>query len=149
MIRNDLSRWPLVISVASGAPTPDEHAVFLTEWTGRLDRGEPFAVLRQFTSAAALIHPEGGARRAKQWMEDNGVRIRRTVIALASVMQADEYERMKKMNIEKAFGVPGGIFADADAALSWLGADVFQPRGLPLDPAAVRAVLSRSILTRE
>jgi hypothetical protein len=45
------------------------------------------------------------------------------------------------MNVEKLFGVPASIFADADDALVWLGERVMAPRGLPFDLAAVRAAI--------
>jgi hypothetical protein len=48
---------------------------------------------------------------------------------------------MRKMNVEKLFGVPASIFADADDALVWLGERVMAPRGLPFDLAAVRAAI--------
>jgi hypothetical protein len=143
MIATDLACWPLVLSVAAGAQTLEDQRAFLGDWTRWLDRGEPFAVLRLFGSSEALVHPEGGARMAKQWMQDNGARMRQTVMGIASVVPASDHERMSRMDIEKAFGVPGGMFADLDAALLWLDGRVFRPRGLALDRAAAAAAASR------
>jgi len=142
MMRNDLTHWPLVLTVAIGQSSLREHEAFLAAWTSWLDRGEPFAVLRTFASQDALVHPDGGARMAKQWMQDNGERIRQTVAALVSVVPATEYERMRKMNVEKLFGVPGAVFSSSSEALAWLDAGVFQRRGWSIDHGAVEAALS-------
>jgi hypothetical protein len=125
------------------APTMEEQVAFLAEWDRWLDRGEPFAVLRVFASEAALTHPEGGAREAKQWMQRNGERIRHHVMGLASVVPPSQYERMSRMDMARAFGVPAAVFADTAAALAWLEDDVFRSHALPLDRVAAEAALGR------
>jgi hypothetical protein len=141
MTHHELSQWPLVISVSAGLQTLEGMQAFTEDWNRWLDRGEPFASLRVFADADALVHPEGSAQSARQWLQERGADIRSHMMGMASVVPADQYEKMRKMNVEKLFGVPASIFADADDALVWLGERVMAPRGLPFDLAAVRAVI--------
>lgn len=145
MVRHDLSHWPLVISVACGLSTLEEMDAFTQEWNRWLDRGEPFASLRVFADAPSLVHPEGSAQKAKQWLQDKGPAIRAQVIGMANVVPASDYERMRKMNVEKLFGVPAGTFQDVPSALSWLRESVFAPRGLPFDEQAVAASIEAAV----
>lgn len=141
MIHHELSQWPLVISVSSGLQTLESMQAFTEDWNRWLDRGEPFASLRVFADADALVHPEGSAQSAKQWLQERGADIRRHMMGMASVVPADQYDKIRKMNVEKLFGVPASTFADADDALVWLGERVMTPRGLSFDLAAVRAAI--------
>lgn len=141
MIHHELSQWPLVISVSAGLQTIKAMQAFTDDWNRWLDRGEPFASLRVFADADALIHPEGSAQNAKQWLQERGADIRRNMMGMASVVPADQYEKMRKMNVEKLFGVPASIFADTDDALVWLGERVMAPRGLSFDLPAVRSAI--------
>ena len=115
MIHHELSQWPLVISVSAGLQTIEGMRAFTDDWNRWLDRGEPFASLRVFADADALVHPEGSAQSAKQWLQERGADIRRHMMGMASVVPADQYEKMRKMDVEKLFGVPASTFADADA----------------------------------
>lgn len=141
MIHHELSQWPLVISVTAGLQTLEGMQAFTEDWSRWLGRGEPFASLRVFADADALVHPEGSAQSARQWLQERGADIRSHMMGMASVVPADQYEKMRKMNVEKLFGVPASIFADADDALVWLGERVMAPRSLPFDLAAVRAAI--------
>lgn len=141
MIHHDLGQWPLVISVSSGLQSLDGMQAFTDDWNRWLDRGEPFVSLRVFADAEALVHPEGSAQNAKQWLQARGADIRRHVMGMASVVPADQYERMRKMNVEKLFGVPAGTFADTDDALAWIDERVMTPRGLRFDLRAVREAI--------
>jgi hypothetical protein len=141
MTHHELSQWPLVISVSAGLQTLEGMQAFTEDWNRWLDRGEPFASLRVFADADALAHPEGSAQSARQWLQERGADIRSHMMGMASVVPADQYEKMRKMNVEKLFCVPASIFADADDALVWLGERVMAPRGLPFDLAAVRAAI--------
>jgi len=141
MIRHDLSQWPLVISISSGLQTLETMSAFTEDWNRWLDRGEPFASLRVFADADALVHPEGSAQRAKQWLQARGEDIRRHMMGMASVVPAAQYEKISKMNVEKLFGVPACTFVTTDDALTWLDTSVLAPRGLRLDAAAVDAAI--------
>jgi hypothetical protein len=85
-------------------------------------------------------------QNAKQWLQERGADIRRHMMGMASVVPADQYEKMRKMNVEKHFGVPAGIFADTDDALVWLGERVMAPRGLSFDLPAVRSAIRSACL---
>ncbi|RSZ34377.1 MULTISPECIES: hypothetical protein [unclassified Variovorax] len=141
MIHHELSQWPLVISVSAGLQTLEGMHAFTEDWNRWLDRGEPFVSLRVFADADALVHPEGSAQSARQWLQERGADIRRHMMGMASVVPANQYEKMRKMNVEKLFGVPASTFADSDDALAWLGERVMEPRGLRLDLAAVRTAI--------
>ena len=147
MVRHELSQWPLVISVSSGLQTLESMRVFTEDWSRWLDRGEPFASLRVFADADALVHPEGSAQSAKQWLQERGADIRRHMMGMASVVPADQYEKIRKMNVEKLFGVPASTFASTDDALVWLGERVLGPRGLQLDAVAVHAAIGAARAT--
>ncbi|MBB1599548.1 hypothetical protein [Variovorax sp. UMC13] len=147
MIHHELGQWPLVISVSAGLQTLEAMQAFTDDWNRWLDRGEPFVSLRVFADADALVHPEGGAQNAKQWLQARGADIRRQMMGMASVVPADQYERVRKMNVEKLFGVPASTFSDSDDALAWIGERVMVPRGLPFDLAAVRAALAAARAT--
>lgn len=142
MIHHDLGQWPLVISVSSGLQSLDGMQAFTDDWNRWLDRGEPFVSLRVFADAEALVHPEGSAQNAKLWLQARGADIRRHVMGMASVVPADQYERMRKMNVEKLFGVPASTFADTDDALAWIDERVMTPRGLRFDLRAVREAIA-------
>lgn len=141
MVRHELSQWPLVISVSAGLQTLESMQAFTEDWNRWLDRGEPFVSLRVFTDADALVHPEGSAQRAKQWLQARGADIRRHMMGMASVVPADQFEKISKMNVEKLFGIPASTFARTDEALAWLRERVMAPRGLVLDAAAVRTAI--------
>lgn len=69
-----------------------------------------------FADADALVHPEGSAQSAKQWLQARGADIRRHMMGMASVVPPDQYEKIRKMNVEKLFGVPADTFARTDEA---------------------------------
>lgn len=41
-------------------------------------------------------------------------------------------QQLQRMQMEKAFGVPGKVFQHVDGALAWLGNEVFAPAGLEM-----------------
>ncbi|SHH81704.1 hypothetical protein [Pollutimonas bauzanensis] len=144
MTHHDLSHWPLVVSVASGLSTLEDMQAFTDEWNRWLERGEPFASLRVFADADALVHPAGAAQAAKLWLHERGPAIRAQVMGMASVVPIDHYEKMRKMNVEKLFGVPADTFAQPEDALTWLQATVYTPRGLVLDqPSVLRSLAAQ------
>lgn len=145
MIRHNLDHWPLVISISEGLQTLDGMQAFTDEWNRWLDRGELFVSLRVFADADALVHPEGGALRAKQWLQERGADVRRLTMGMASVVPPEHFERMRKMNVEKLFGVPAGTFAAHDDALAWIADSVMAARALPFDTDAVRRTLDAMI----
>lgn len=141
MTRHDLSHWPLVVTLAQGPSSLPDMQAFIDEWGRWLARGEPFATLRVFADSAALEHPPGSAPLAKQWLQQQGEAIRRHVMGMATVVPPGDYERLRKMNAEKLFGVPAATFADVTGALDWLRDRVYTPRGLACDAEAIRVAL--------
>lgn len=133
MIRHDLDHWPLVLSVADGSMSFEEHLAFLSDWTGWLERGEPFATLRIFSDLDSLHRPEGGAKEAKAWLQANGDSIRHLVVGMATVVPAQALDEVSKMNAEKLFGVPARSFDNATEAAKWL-MPLMQAKGIAVDP---------------
>lgn len=145
MIRHDLTHWPLVLSAAAGATSLEEQLDFFSDWTAWLDRGETFATLRVFTDPDALKRPDGGAKEAKAWLQSNGERIKQLVIGMATVVPASALEEMRRINVEKLFGVPAQIFDEANEAAMWL-ASVSAGRRRPVEVG--RVLRSLSVLRR-
>jgi hypothetical protein len=137
MIHHDLSHWPLVVTVASGASSLEELRDFTREWSAWLGRGERFATLRVFVDSDALAHPEGSAQEVKQWFQASREAIREQVLGMATVVPPTELERVRKMNAEKLFGVPAVAEGDIAQAIRWLSERAFAPNGLALDVARV------------
>lgn len=145
MIRNDLSHWPLVISVASGPTSLEELTSFTEDWGRWLTHGERFATLRIFADTESLVHPEGSAKKGKQWLQEQGEAIRQQVSGMATVVPASEYERMRKMNVEKLYGVPAATFADVPSALAWLDERVFTPQDIRFEQATIAAAVDAAL----
>jgi len=141
MLHNDLSHWPLVISIARAMPTMAEVEQFQQAWSDWLARGEPFATLRLFLDRQALEHPPGSAASVKQWLQTHAPAIKEQVIGMATIVPESELARISKMNAEKLFGVPADSFSDTAAALDWLHERVYAPRGWVLDVAGVRQTI--------
>ncbi|MBD3813813.1 MAG: hypothetical protein IE917_16550 [Betaproteobacteria bacterium] len=120
-IETRLDAWPLVISIASGLSSLDQHVAHLAEWRDWFSRNERFAVLRIFEDEEALVHPDGSAQATKAWLRD-GVAdaIRQHVTAMVNVVPQAAYPGFAKMSIERTFGVPGLITADRNEACQWL-----------------------------
>jgi len=142
MIRHDLSHWPLVISLAQGAPSLAEIEAFHQQWNHWLARGEPFATLRVFMDAGAMAHPPGSSVLAKQWLQTHRQRIRQQVRGMVSVVPASEYPRMSRMNAEKLFGIPAAMFSELPAALDWLHERVYMPGELACDRFTIMETLA-------
>lgn len=141
MTHNDLTHWPLVITVAQGAPSLPETEAFIQDWNRWLARGEPFATLRVFVDAQALTQPPGSPQLVKQWLQEKNLDVRAQVKGMATVVPPSEYERLSKMNAEKLFGVPAATFSDLAASLEWMRKRVYVPRGLRLDVEGVTATV--------
>lgn len=140
-MKHDLSLWPLVVSVGAETLDVDGYRRFLAAWDDWLARPEPFATLRVVTRDAAMMPSGETARMAKQWMKENAAHVRERVLGIATVLPPASFERFRNMDAEKAFGVPGGNFADLDSALDWLGQHVFRAGNAPA-PAAIRGVIA-------
>lgn len=126
MLKNDLSHWPLITTVASGPATIEEYDGFFEQWAQWLQQDQPFATLRIFMDGDSLTHPAGSAQQSKLWLQQWGASIREKVTGMATVVPADLYPKVSKMNAEKLFGVPAQTFDTIPAALQWLEEQIFK-----------------------
>ncbi|MGG4603188.1 hypothetical protein ACLPHM_00195 [Paenalcaligenes sp. Me131] len=126
MLKNDLSHWPLVITVASGPASTEEYEAFFAQWAEWLQQDQRFATLRVFMDEGSLTHPEGSAQQSKLWLQQWGASIREKMMGMATVVPEAQYPKLSKMNAEKLFGVPAQTFADTPASIAWLEQQVFQ-----------------------
>jgi len=120
MFRHDLSAWPLVLTVADGAPTLEDLDGFSAAWTQWLDRGESFATLRVLTSEQARKHPPGGGKAREHWFQANGERLKQQVLGMATVAPAALVQQANRADSERLYGVPARSFDDLEQALAWL-----------------------------
>lgn len=138
----DLSHWPLVVGVYREEATLHAYQAQLDSWQAWFAREQPFALLRVYTTPGSLAHPEGSAAAGKSWLAQNRPLLQRWVIGMATViLPPQDYARLKNMQVEKAFGVPGGVFASVEEAIVWLQREVFEPAGMqvPIGAADVAA----------
>lgn len=143
MITHELTFWPLVVSVSSGAPTYDDLLEFNKAWSGWLDRGSPFAVMRILADTQSHTQPPGGAKEKKGWLQKNGERIRSRVIGMATVVPAEIFADVSKMDAQKLFGVPARSFVSVEDALAWL-TPLLDAESMRLDRNAISNLFSAS-----
>ena len=129
----DLTHWPLVVGVYRDEATLESYQAQLDRWQGWFARAQPFALLRVYATPESLAHPEGSAAVGKAWLVQNRPLLARWVLGMATViLPPQDYARLRNMQVEKAFGVPGGVFASVEEAMAWLRRDVFGPAGMPV-----------------
>lgn len=148
MIKNDLTHWPLVLTQAQGAATLDDNVLFLNTWADWLDRGEPFATFRIFADMDALSRPDGGAKAAKAWLQENADRIKQLIIGMATVIPEEAMEQHGKMDAEKLFGVPARTFSNANDAMIWI-LSLMAARGFVIDGKQLVFQAERQVLFHE
>lgn len=137
----DLSHWPLVVGVYRDEATLEAYQAQFDRWQGWFARGQPFALLRVYATPESLTHPEGSAAAGKTWLMQNRPLLQRWVIGMPTViLPPRDYVRLKKMQVQKAFGVPGGTFASVDEAITWLQREVFGVRGLQMSITAAQVM---------
>ncbi|WP_051303394.1 hypothetical protein [Comamonas composti] len=130
---DDLSRWPLVVGIYREAATLQTYQAQLDRWQEWFARGEDFALLRVYATPESLLQPEGGAALGKFWLQQHRPLLQRRVMGMATViLPPEDHARLKNMQVEKAFGVPGGVFASVPQALAWLEKKVFEPAAIAL-----------------
>lgn len=117
--------WPLALFIAEGRQTLEMHRKMLMSWDSWLARKQPFVALRLYVDEAALALVDGVARETKAWMQAGAAeRIREQVAAMTMVVPLTAQQRMKHLNVETIFGIPGGIFGDLPSALGWINENV-------------------------
>lgn len=111
---------PLVVFEFEGPQTLEAHRQSLQCWNEQLARNELFVAIRIFRDDVSLAHPEGAAKLTRRWLRDGaGQRIKSRVLAMINVVPAAAYDRMKHLDVETVFGVPGGIFESTAQAVEW------------------------------
>lgn len=129
----DDSSWPLCLMVAEGHQHLALHSKMLSAWDCCFARKERFVVLRVYLDCEALDHAPGIAKATKEWLKSGAqAQIRDWVSAMAIVVPPARYEKMKKMNVQAVFQVPGSIFQSSGDALDWLKAENFLDEGANL-----------------
>ncbi|MFX5612456.1 hypothetical protein ABTD63_04420 [Acinetobacter baumannii] len=117
MITNDLTHFPLVITVFDSAPTIEQQKVFFTQWTSWFKKKQKFVTLRIYKNENALQRPDGSGQETKQWMENNRENIQQSVVAMANVLpETTENQRGSKSRL----GIPNDNFTQIEEAMDWL-----------------------------
>lgn len=120
---SDEGQWPVVIQIAQGLQDLGLHEKMLAAWDSWFARQDSVVVLRIYRDAASLEHAPGVAKVTKAWMQAGAAEnIRRYISAMPIVVPPENYASMADIDVDRVFGVPGGIFAEFDAALAWLSA---------------------------
>jgi len=117
MITNDLTHFPLVISVFESAPTIEQQKAFFDEWAPWFEMQQKFATLRIYKNENALQRPDGSGQEIKQWMQNNLENIQQSVVAMANVLpETAENRRGSKSQL----GIPNDNFIQVEEAVDWL-----------------------------
>ncbi|MFT2097443.1 hypothetical protein ACMUMQ_03705 [Marinomonas sp. 2405UD66-6] len=121
LLIHETKHWPLMLAIAKGKPTMEQHVESLTHWDNWFADEKPIHVIRFFDDADSLHPPSGAGKMTKTWMNEGADHKFRTFIkSMVIVVPEDQYERMKNMSITKVFGIPGGIFPSIHDAFEWL-----------------------------
>ena len=112
--------WPLALTVARGRPTFDQHMASIKRWDEWFANATPFHVIRFFDDAASIQHPPGAATATKEWLAAGAsVQFRTLLKSMLIVVPPQQYLRMQRMSVRKAFGIPGQLFESLDHAFGW------------------------------
>lgn len=120
--------WPVGLFTAQGPQSLDMHRQMLAAWDEWLACKAPFIALRVYEDHASLDIADGVAKLTKAWLQGGAAdAIRAQVSAMLIVVPPEDYERMKAMSVEAAFGVPGGVFPGLREAFAWIGDEAISP----------------------
>lgn len=132
--------WPVVVQVSKGPQDLALHESMLAAWDACFARAEPIVMLRVYRDLDSLEHQPKIAKATKAWMQAGAAAaIRRYVAAMPIVVPAASHDKMGALNVERVFGVPGGIFPELAAACAWLRQNDFP---VP-DASSVAAIIGR------
>lgn len=133
LLKHESRYWPLALTIVSGEATLDEHLESLEAWNYWFAKAQPFHVIRVYLDDSSLRHPDGAAQATQRWMSEGAAdNMRALVQSMLIVVPPHQYERMQKMSVRKAFGIPGGLFPSLDAAYAWLANPSEAVEGLPV-----------------
>ncbi|MEO9901885.1 hypothetical protein [Nisaea sp.] len=121
-IASDNTLWPLGILMQDGTQSPEQHDQMLDIWNAWFARDERFISLRIYLDESSLDQVPGVGRVTKQWLKAGAAEdMRRLVSCMAITVPPSSFDVMNRQSVEKAFGIPGGVFPNLDGALDWLG----------------------------
>ncbi|WP_028467330.1 hypothetical protein [Nisaea denitrificans] len=120
-IASDDTLWPLSILMLEGSQSLEQHDQMLGIWNAWFDRNERFISLRVYLDESSLDQVPGVGRVTKQWLKAGASEnMRRLVSCMAIAVPPSRFEAMNRQSVEKAFGIPGGVFPNLDDSLDWL-----------------------------
>ncbi|CAM3831048.1 MULTISPECIES: hypothetical protein [Pseudoalteromonas] len=121
ILKHDNSLWPLAITVARGECTLEMHLNSLQAWDIWFKKAEPFVVVRVYSDEESLQHPKGAGPATQKWLKEGAAeQMQQHVQAMLIVVPEQQFERMQKMSVQKAFGIPGAVVKSLDDAHAWL-----------------------------
>lgn len=133
LLKHESQYWPLALTVMSGEATLDEHLESLEAWDHWFSKAQPFHVIRVYLDDGSLRHPDGAAQATQRWMSEGAAEnMRKLIQSMLIVVPPAQYERMQKMSVRKAFGIPGGLFPSLSDAYAWLANPSEKVEGLPV-----------------
>jgi hypothetical protein len=141
MTQHDVSQWPLVVSTIDAQTLKEDLRELAARWRDWLSWNEPFAALQIFSACDEGMLAERD-RVLSWWLDAQRRSIRRNVVALASVIPCDHYDKVPHMGTHELFGIPTATFASISTALCWLEARAFRPNELAFNRAAIEATLA-------
>ena len=134
LLKHESQYWPVALTVVHGEATLQEHLDSLASWDQWFSSAEPFHVIRVYLDGGSLAHPDGAAQATQRWMSEGAAEnMHQLVQSMLIVVPPDQYERMKKMSVRKAFGIPGGLFPSLEEAYAWLANPPEPVAGLPVE----------------
>lgn len=111
---------PLALVIAQGKPSIEQHIASLKSWDNWFNNNKPFHVIRFFKDSDSLEIPNGAGKMTQTWMAEGAdMKFRSLVKSMCIVVPKHKYNKMKKMNINKVFGIPGGIFSSINDVFEW------------------------------
>ena len=141
LLQHDSQFWPLALTLNRGEATLAQHLGSLANWDAWFARAEPFHVIRVYLDADSLKHPAGAGPATQRWMQEGAAeQMRLWVQSMVIVVPPESYERMKKMSVNKAFGIPGALFPSLEAAYAWLTKPTEPVKGLPIAATLLQAL---------
>ena len=91
-------------------------------------------MIRFFADADSIQHPPGAAKLTKDWLAAGAASQFRVLLkSMLIIVPPEQYPRMQKMSVRRAFGIPGQLCESLDEAFRW-----FENPPEPLTGPAIR-----------
>ena len=91
-------------------------------------------MIRFFADADSIQHPPGAAKATKDWLAAGAAsQFRALLKSMLIIVPPQQYPRMQKMSVRRAFGIPGQLCESLDEAFRW-----FENPPEPLDGPTIR-----------